>query len=245
MEVINFIVLGILIVEQFVIAKKIHYIKNEIDDVVSNQQNTKMQISEIDSLSRGMIWDVEKNKKSIIDEVDDLRNLFDTIEKSQKALSTSNKKIMEGQEIITENQQTLNLELIRIEDKLDSEFSVIDRQYCYLRNKMNPILDSNSVAYADLQKKYDILSAQKSHIHLQKQLEVVSAERNQLREELNKRKEIKDKILTEQFIQAEKQKEKEKEKSEVKKKGRPVGQKNSPDHKAGRPKKTNSKTIKK
>lgn len=119
---------------------------------------------------------------------------------------------------------------------MDAELQVIEKQYVFLRNKMNPILDSNSVAYSDLQKKYDKLVAQKSHIHLQKQLDVVSAERNGLRDILNKQKDKQDKIETERVNQLQKQKAE----AEAKKKGRPVGQKNSPNHKAGRPKKNNN-----
>ena len=258
--ILNYILLiGILFV-LFFLNRNIKKNESEIfewGDLQSIKEQIISQINiglDIQTKARGEIQDNYFEHKEHLDNLEiELKKLHsinshfeDTQRKSvksiQEKISKNHSEVILNQGILSDNQIKQNQDLLRLGNKIECEFDIIEKQYVFLRNKMNPILDANSIAYSDLQKKYDILFAQKSHIHLQKQLDVVSAERNQLRAELNKHKEKKDKIETERFNQLEKEKEKQKAEAEAeaKKKGRPVGQKNSPTHKAGRPKKNNN-----
>jgi chromosome segregation ATPase len=190
METINSIILVCLFLYVAINIIAFKNQKNEFIDLINSVKFQDKTIQEIHNKFSSLQEKINSQKIYLATEIDDVRSSIDTMDKNNKTLF---KKVTDNQTTLSQNQDLLNENAFRLDIKLEL-IEDLKIKMANLTKRFAPMLGVQTSAYEELKQKYDILMGQKSHIHLQRQIDVLVQERNNLKEALEKKKSKENKV---------------------------------------------------
>lgn len=140
---------------------------NEIEEVIKKYENNDADkiLSEVSGVKTKITQCV---------------NSIQSVNNNSKSISDIAQKITFNQTDISENQNIINNKLFAVIGRLELIEKIIKPL------NVKDIVDIKNTAYKDLKSKYDVLMGQKSHIHLQRQIDVLAQERKDLQYSITK-----------------------------------------------------------